>query len=193
MPIQSHRISKAQLADRLGVTTAAITKAVKSGRLTPPTKQDGEARQCFDKETVLREWATNTEPAVNSRKGSGQAAAREALAELESSADAPPPVASGLPDYNEARARRELANAEKAEIETELLKGSVIEVARASKALTNVGRVFRDGVQNMPERLAGELASMTDADAVHDRLTGEIDRVLNELSEKLAAGEWLSS
>jgi len=48
-------------------------------------------------------------------------------------------------------------------------------------AFTN-GRMARDNLLNIPDRLAATLAAETDADKVHLILTGEIRKALDELA-----------
>jgi hypothetical protein len=44
------------------------------------------------------------------------------------------------------------------------------------------GRTARDNLLNIPDRLAAQLAAESDADKVHQILTGEIRKALDELA-----------
>ena len=44
------------------------------------------------------------------------------------------------------------------------------------------GRTARDNLLNIPDRLAATLAAESDADKVHQILTGEIRKALDELA-----------
>ena len=56
-------------------------------------------------------------------------------------------------------------------------------------ATFNVYRVVRDGMLNIPDRVAAQLAVETDPAVVYDVLNREINQALETLSKRLTAEE----
>lgn len=67
--------------------------------------------------------------------------------------------------YAVARARREEAEAEKAEIETAKLRGSLVMREDIERGGFDIGREIRDAMESAVNSLAAELAVLTSADA----------------------------
>ena len=60
-----------------------------------------------------------------------------------------------------------------------------IDVARIKKDFPLLARTVRDGLLNLPDRVAHELAHETDPSAVHLRLSSEIRAVLTALANNV--------
>jgi len=67
--------------------------------------------------------------------------------------------------YSDARARREIADAEKAEIETAKMRGSMVMREDVDRAGYEVGREMRDALDSSVNSLAAELAALNTAEA----------------------------
>lgn len=194
MAIDPDYISKKQLAELLGVATVAVTRAVNAGRITAPEKMgEYNNRYRFRKWQALEEWANNTAPAVGESKGNGREAAVKLLAVRDQAHARAESLAAGeLPDdeteldYTTARTRHEAAKAKLAEITLAQKRGELIEVEQAAAVVMDVFRVARDAFQNIPARLSGQLASLTDVDDVHDALDAALEQVLNDLAAEVA-------
>jgi len=147
-----------------GVSLAAVQKAIQSGRIT--ANADG----LIDSERADAEWIAKTRP--------GQRRVRPTSATLQEPAEAP---AAGI-DYFRARAIRESYLARLAKIEFEEKTGKLVSRDEVQVAAFTKARTIRDNLLNIPDRLAATLAAEADADRVHQILSAEIRKALEELS-----------
>jgi hypothetical protein len=161
MPLLSLRA----YAKHRGVSHAAVQKAIRSGRIT--ANADG----LIDSDQADAEWNAKTRPRQQ-RARSVPPATRE---------PAEAPVAGGL-DYFRARAIRENYLARLAKIEFEEKTAKLISRDEVQVAAFTKARTVRDNLLNIPDRLAAMLAAEGDADKVHQILTGEIRKALDELA-----------
>ncbi len=163
MPVLSLRA----YAKHRGVSLAAVQKAIHSGRIA--TTAEG----MIDSERADAEWKAKTRPGQRRTRPSATVAKEPERVE--------PPVAGGL-DYFRARAVRENYLARLAKIEFEEKTAKLISRDEVQVAAFTKGRTARDNLLNIPDRLAATLAAETDADKVHQILTGEIRKALDELA-----------
>jgi hypothetical protein len=161
MPLLSLRA----YAKHRGVSLAAVQKAIRSGRIA--ANADG----LIDSDRADTEWNANTRP--------GQRRATPAAPVTAEPAEAP--VAAGL-DYFRARAIRENYMARLAKIEFEEKTAKLISRDEVQVAAFTKARTVRDNLLNIPDRLAATLAAETDVDKVHQLMTGEIRKALDELA-----------
>lgn len=85
----------------------------------------------------------------------------------------------------EVRKRREMAKAEIAEMERDKMRGLLADVAEVRRLMSEAGTLVRQSLESVPDRLAPELAGMTDQAAIHARLAEEMEAVLVALVGKL--------
>jgi len=161
MPLLSLRA----YAKHRGVSLAAVQKAIHSGRITP--NADG----LIDSDRADAEWAAKTRP--------GQRRARPAPPAVREPAEAP--GAGGL-DYFRARAIRESYLARLAKIEFEEKTAKLVSRDEVQVAAFTRGRVVRDNLLNIADRLAATLAAESDVDRVHRILSDEIRMALDALA-----------
>ena len=140
-------------AKHRGVVMSAVQKAIQSGRIA--TTPDGK----IDSDIADAEWKANTRQQQQRR-----------------------PAGAGGLDYFRARAVREGYLARLAKIEFEEKTAKLISRDEVQVAAFTNGRMARDNLLNIPDRLAATLAAETDADKVHLILTGEIRKALDELA-----------
>ena len=88
-------------------------------------------------------------------------------------------------DYNTERARREYYDAEAARIKLDEAEGRLISAELVRAEATRTYRQFRDAMQALPDRLAGQLTGQTDQNQIHSILTLEIRKALNEFSDTI--------
>jgi hypothetical protein len=181
-----------------GVSLRAVQKALKSGRIS--TREDGR----LDAEVTDANWARNTAP--RPQPSSTQAAARPAKPtappqsahhnsgtqrpEAESQRPEaqrrepaePPRLESGL-EYSKARAVRESYLARLAKIDFEERTEKLVSADEVRVASFNRFRQFRDGMLNIPDRLAAVLAAETNPRQVHELLATEIRKALLEFAD----------
>jgi len=169
----SEPLSLARYAKHRGVVTAAVHKAIVEGRLSKSVKRKGQGYQ-IDVELADQEWAANTDT------GSGYPA------HAKNAGTIPPPSAAPSSDdepitYAEARAQHERFKARLAQLELEEREGKLVEAEVVKQQAFRVARMVRDSLLNLPDRVAGELAAETNQFKVHQRLTLEIRRALEDM------------
>lgn len=147
----------AEYARHRSVSPAAITKAVKSGRITK--EPDGS----IDPVKADAEWLANTDTSRNPASG---------------------PIAAA--DYNESRAKREAFVAALAQLEYEEKAGILIDAEKVKVTWFNTLRIVRDRILQMPDRLTSILMAETDPLKFKATLDAELRRVLEDASGEIA-------
>jgi hypothetical protein len=94
-----------------------------------------------------------------------------------SAAAAAVPIAA--PDYNRARAAKEIYEARLKQLEYEERRGSLISRKEVEMRAYNRARVLRDALANVPVRLAAQLAAESDPHVVHDLLLAELRTLMD--------------
>ena len=84
--------------------------------------------------------------------------------------------------YEKARADREEFKAKRERLEYERRKGTLLDKKEVERDAFNQGRIFRDAIFNIADRVAGELAAETDQDVIHGTLMREFRQALEGLS-----------
>ena len=123
----------------------------------------------IDPEQADREWEQNT--------------AQRAMAVTHRNALDDDGGGSGASQYAKARAVREHYQARLAKIDYEERIATLIPKNEVEVAAFNKFRMFRDGMLNIPDRLAAVLAAETEPARVHQLLTDEIRRALQEFAD----------
>lgn len=201
----AEKLSFTAYARHRGVTPATVTKAVASGRIS--TERDPRSgRRVIDPEVADREWEERTDRAKQEgskahqrqRRGDGPDAAHainvdqpenpttapEALqpSTAPKAAPAPPSDQHAALTHAQAKARREFYNAELARLSFEQKYGKLVEAEEVQRQAFAVGRIVRESMLNLPDRLAALLAGETDARKVHQILTDELTKALEALA-----------
>jgi hypothetical protein len=160
-------ITQAEYAKRRGCSGAAVSHAVKAGRIS---LIDGK----IDPTAADAQWAKNSRV----RAGTGKAKAPVADGDTAGD-DASQP---GADDYWKSRSRREAAEAELAEIELAEKNGSVIQVKAVEAVWAQAMGATREHLLQIRARLAPLLASETDPFKVEQLLEEEHSRALQLLA-----------
>jgi phage terminase Nu1 subunit (DNA packaging protein) len=84
-------------------------------------------------------------------------------------------------DYAEARRRKELAQAQLAELDLAEKEGELIQVATVENEAFTAGKKVKDGLSNIPDRISPLLAAESDKNKIYRMLTSEINQVLEFL------------
>lgn len=164
-------VTKAEYARRRGVSGAAVTQAVKAGRLT---LVDGKVNL----ETADAEWGGKSRPRVNSQpavKAQILVPAERAQPEVPDDADL------SIPPWQDSKARQAHLDAEVAEIELGKLRGTLIEKAKVRAEYARQAKAVADGLLNIPARLAPVLHAAKSLGEVQTLLDTEIRAVLAQL------------
>jgi len=152
-----------EYARHRGTSHSTVQKAIDSGRIS--TLPNGK----IDSEVADREWRENTEARPKGSSKKRQAPdGQEAV------------IAAG---YTKSRAVREFFLARMAEIEYKEKLGSLISKDEVQIATFNHFRQYRDGMLNIPDRVAAMLAAESDAAKGYKILADEIRKALNEFAD----------
>lgn len=167
-------LSMRQYATHRGVTVGAVSKAVKTGRITCRRDENGYA--LIDPEVADREWGANSDP-TKFRFSVSEPADPEISDEAKKKA--------GVRD---AQTVLKTYQARLAKLEFDEKMGKYHEVETCKKERFRVARAVRDTLLGIPDRLSAELAGETDQFAVRKLLEDEIRKALENLANDIEAG-----
>lgn len=164
-------ITLTEYAKRKGVSAEAVSKAVRVGRLSKSVVFTKGGRPRVIPDIADQEWIATTDPSQQRVPA------------------VPPPRPDPEPTGNEpktatfqqARTLREAYMARLAKLEFEEKSGRLVAADAVKNEAFRVARIVRDNLLNIPDRVAGELANETNQFKVHQRLTQEIRRALEDL------------
>jgi hypothetical protein len=174
-----------------GVSLRAVQKAIASGRIAQ--RKDG----LLDADTADANWARNTAPRPQQPPKPANKLAHKSVTPAASPQSAhhhaeyhpvtrdtadPPRLESGL-EYSKARAVRESYMARLAKIDFEERTEKLVSKDEVQVAAFNRFRQFRDGMLNIPDRLAAVVAAEGDPRRVHELLATEIRKALLEFAD----------
>lgn len=162
-------INKSDIARALDVDPAMVTRWEKRGM------------PVYDIEAAKRWRSANIRPRAKAPSTQEQAPQHGP------SGSAPGSVANGS-DYWEAKTRREIAEASKAEMEMKKMSGNLVERDLVERASYEAGRLLRDMVLSVPSKSAAELAALSTPQEVESYLREALRRVLAELSRLTRTG-----
>lgn len=178
-------ITQAEYARRRGVSEAAVSKAVKAGRIT---LIDGK----IDPAVADVQWEANTRKAVG-RGGAPATAAPSRLraAQTRSYAladdhdgehDDDPPAPGGHFDYEGSRAKREHHEATMAEAKALAFLGRLVETAKVRTAVADIGRVVADHLERIPDRVSAQITPAMSLADIHARIEAELTHLRADLA-----------
>lgn len=161
-----HRASRGLV----GSSRESVRKAVAEGRIT---LIDGK----IDPTVADIQWAANTRARVRNAGSDPAPIAPQPAAGPIIANDADPRVS-----YEEARRRRELAEASIAEMKQAELAGDLIRIDAVRHALSSKVSAMRDSFLQIPSRLSPQLAATNDSIEIARLLEGEIRQALEQIS-----------
>ena len=167
----------------IGGTDTAVKKAIESRRIVEGVTADGQ----IIAEVADAEWERNTPPRPNARR-SHKANTRIASVAGQPRQTAPqvasaPPVSFGGSNYQLDRARRENVKLRKEVIELRKLEEKFVNADEVKVAQFNKGRILRDGVFSIADRLAAPLAAETDQRKCWEMLMSEFRQVFTGFAD----------
>lgn len=161
-----------QYADHLGRDKSYVTRLKDAGRLvfTPEGTVDFEASDRRIAETA---------------GGRDDVAARHAAARAGAGAGSPGQPPKTGESRTDAQARKESAEADKAEMERDQMRGRLIEREQVEQALADVVSLARQSVENLPHRVAGQLVGK-DFDQIVALLRQEVVAMMADTHKEVA-------
>ncbi|MBI5888926.1 MAG: hypothetical protein HZB82_09525 [Deltaproteobacteria bacterium] len=174
---QSSSISYRAYARYRGVSPEAVSKAVRTGRIT--VDADGK----IDPEKADRQWLENTNPskALNFASGNSKHRSSSKIAGADTEAAATSP-ANGLPPFAQSRAIREAYEARLRKLEYEVKIGKLVSADEVRVDAFNIARITRDRLSGIPDMVAPVLVGMNDINEIHRLLSTEIRLACEELT-----------
>ena len=163
-------MTQSEYAKHRGVSRVAVHHAIRDSRIT---LIEGK----IDPTVADIQWAANTRARVRNAGSDPAPIAPASAAGPIVAGDAEPRIS-----YEEARRRRELAEASIAEMKQAELAGDLIRTDAVRAAWVGKITSTRDALLQIPARLAPQLAAESDLVAVTGLLELEIRQVLSDLS-----------
>ena len=165
-------ISKSEAATVLGVSPAAITHAIKKGRIVP-VRRDG--KEWIDGETLREQWG-------NARSRMRNVNSRVPKPGVVGDVGKVSRAAEDLPDYNESRARTEWLKAELMELERAEKEGELVRADEVSKTWGDLVAITRTKMMAVPSKAKQRIPEIP-ADAFV-----ALEEIVREALEDLADG-----
>lgn len=177
-------VTQAEYARMRGVSKEAVRKAVLAGRISVI----GD-KKLLDPKVADIQWQQNSRARVTTKpQQAGQDAAGapiappaggDAIQPAESapaadSAASRPGSLSAEPGYNEARTRRELAEAHKAELEAAKMSGRLVERDKVERAVRDMFQALRDRVMAVPRRTAPAVVGLAEVREIETKMTTDL-------------------
>jgi phage terminase Nu1 subunit (DNA packaging protein) len=169
--VKPQRVTKSEYAKLRKCAPSAVTRAIKEGRITT-IQVDG--REMIEVAVADIQWGQNTRARVDSTSASTVTQAPVIVAQ----------EVSGSTSYDEARRRRETAEAHIAEMKQAEMQATLIRVDAVRAAWASKITGARDALLQIPSRIAPVLAAETDLVRVTGLLEDELRRALSELSSE---------
>jgi len=88
-------------------------------------------------------------------------------------------------DERSLRARKLAADARKAEIDVELLEGSLLDRSLVEGSWFEKARQIRDSILMIPDRVSGLLLNFSDQTKIHAILTTELNKALVDIADEI--------
>lgn len=159
-----------EYARHRGVSQAAVSKAIDSGRIAEAVQFIGKDKK-KKRINVLRAdqlWAENT--ILNSKNADHN---------YEGS---PKAINNNKTNTSTARSVKEVYSAKMEQLKYEKMVGSLVDADDVKKAARDMGLAVRDALQYIPDKLAPILAAESDIEKVNDLLSEEIRSALDAMS-----------
>lgn len=163
------RVSLRAFATMRKVSPEAVSKAIKTGRISATKGKNG--RMHIDPVAAGREWDARTDQAKQRKElredeRAGPTAGINRVANL----------------YSTARAVREEYQGRIARLEYEERAGKLVSAQKVGLEAFQAARLTRDSILNLPNKIAHELAAETDPAKIHIKLTAALTEALEELA-----------
>lgn len=178
-------ISMTAAAKALGVSRPAVRKAIDEGRLRDSVTRVATGKQVIyriDLERARAEWRANTAPPNGRAKLSidpeGLDASPADGAGSEERED-------GMPNFALARARKEQAQAEKAELDVLERREKLVNRQVARRMMLTIGRDLNTVIESFPAKNSAALFSCKTKKAMEIKLEAEIAKLSQTLISSL--------
>ena len=169
-------ITMAELAEIKGISKAAVSKRVKSGRLDAAIVLVGGKKK-LNKDIALEIWESTTD--IQRTPIKQQGLTPEQKNELLNVIDELP--AEEIPDFNTSRAKKMYYDAKLAEIEVNFKNKELVDAKETEKKGYELAKSMSSKLMSLPERVSALFASETDAASIGKVLKEELYNCINEV------------
>lgn len=173
--MKPNRVTKSEYAKLRGCAPSAVTRAIKEGRITTVTIN---GRELIEVAVADIQWQTNTRARADSTSAAGAAASPLAGVIVANEV-------GRTQSYEDARRRRELAEANIAEMKQAEMEGLLIRADAVRSAWASKITGARDALLQIPSRLAPVLAAELDLVKVTGLLEDALRQALADLSTEV--------
>ena len=156
-----------------GCSSVAVKKAILAGRLKESVRQKSNGKWQVNPETANIEWQINTRaPAFYGR-----------VVPLGFSLPAETTKSDqrNMSVLYQARIMHEVYRAKLTKLDYDERIGKLVDAEKVKNENFKLARMVRDAMLTIPDRLAAEVAGMTDPVAVHQKMLNEIRRAIQSL------------
>jgi phage terminase Nu1 subunit (DNA packaging protein) len=172
-----------------GVSHTAVQLAIKSGRLVNSISRDEKGKIRINPILAAAEWEANTKHEKRKHGNDVRRADPAIIEKTQKLVKVKPFIkpkddgeeSGGVVSMSEATRRKELAQAELAELKLATEKGRLVDREEVKRDAFKIGRQVRDRLIGIPDRVSAEVAGLTDPFKVHDILSVEIRNALEAL------------
>lgn len=174
----TERVNKSEYARRRGISPQAVNYAIRKGKIAAAVDDAG----MIDVVLADQLYAANTHPTVgwNGHGGRRKNNSPEEIIENAKKLGVDP---SNVPTLVESNTIHAAYKAKLAQIEYEEKVGTLVDTAVVKKEAFRLARITRDAMLSIPDRLSAEIAGMTDAFAIHAKLTDEIRTAIADITK----------
>ena len=169
-------ITMAELAEIKGISKAAVSKRVKSGRLDAAIVLIGGKKK-LNKDIALDIWENTTD--IQRTAIQQQGLTPEQKNELLNVIDELP--AEEIPDFNTSRAKKMYYDAKLAEIEVNFKNKELVDAKETEKKGYELAKSMTSKLMSLPERVSALFASETDAASIGKVLKEELYNCIDEV------------
>ena len=169
-------ITMAELAEIKGISKAAVSKRVKSGRLDAAIVLVGGKKK-LNKDIALDTWENATD--IQRTAIQQQGLTPEQKNELLNVIDELP--AEEIPDFNTSRAKKMYYDAKLAEIEVNFKNKELVDAKETEKKGYELAKSMSSKLMSLPERVSALLASETDAASIGKVLKEELYNCIDQV------------
>ncbi len=160
-------LSQSEFARRQGWSRQYVAKLVKSGKIT---LHNGK----IDQKQALAAINATSEPSTALRSTS----------KSETNLPSVPNDSRQAVDFVTARTMREAFKAKMAKMEYEEKAGKLTDASKVKAEAFRAGRIVRDALLGIPDRLSDVLAAEQDPVQIRRLLNDELETILSELSQQ---------
>ena len=186
------------------MSPTAVSKAIKEGRLKRSVDHDHpRGWPQIDIAMADQEWDANSDPraqrdneaigasvkrakSATKKRSTKKKSTRKKASAKQTKSEAQKDREAGLTGeltLNDARMAKEVYAAKKARVDYEKSIGLLVEKSKVRSGYMKIARMIRNNLLNIPARVSGELAAVTDAHEIDVRLTKEITEALQALAD----------